>query len=466
MPAMTGDRRRRRLGGIVVTALAALCLGISVPQSVEATPVPAFLNASFESPQVSLYSSSVTGSGWTFSRTAGIQHNGSIYSGATEAPDGTQTAFLQGRRGVLGTMSQSVALPEGTFTIGFVAARRFGTVQPLQVSVDGTEIGTYSPASASFSPSTTVPFSVTAGVHSVDFAATDGSGDKTTLVDSVVITSTEATPAVVVESDIDLTGYTLTFNDEFSTLDVTATTPKGGSRWYAYPPYGPAGNYSASTWNMDALSVSDGILNNRAYRGADAGSADDSWMSGNLSSMDESGAGFAQQYGYFEARIKMPDSGRGAWPAFWLSAVNTIPAVSTPAGPHEEIDVVEWYGVTNTLGAQQAVVQQASHNWKGDGSQDEAAGTFLYSPQTPMPGGAFPWKGFHNYGVRVDAGHITWYIDGWQTNRIATPTAYVNRPFYIMLDYALGGGWDLSGMVNHSVMQVDWVRVYSLPGDS
>jgi hypothetical protein len=33
----------------------------------------------------------------------------------------------------------------------------------------------------------------------------------------------------------------------------------------------------------------------------------------------------------------------------------------------------------------------------------------------------------------------------------------------MMLDYALGGGWPLSGMVNGSAMQVDWVRAYSLP---
>ena len=34
----------------------------------------------------------------------------------------------------------------------------------------------------------------------------------------------------------------------------------------------------------------------------------------------------------------------------------------------------------------------------------------------------------------------------------------------MMLDYALGGGWPLTGMVNDSVMKVDWIRVYSLPG--
>ena len=55
--------------------------------------------------------------------------------------------------------------------------------------------------------------------------------------------------------------------------------------------------------------------------------------------------------------------------------------------------------MTNTPGAEQALIQQASHNWKATGGEDETSGTFLSSPQTPMPGGALPWEGFHIYGV-------------------------------------------------------------------
>lgn len=160
----------------------------------------------------------------------------------------------------------------------------------------------------------------------------------------------------------------------------------------------------------------------------------------------------------------MPDSGTGAWPAFWLTTTNSIPTVSPAAVDHVEIDILEWYGVTNTPGAEQALIQQASHNWKATGGEDETPGTFLFSPQTPMPGGALPWEGFHIYGVQVDAVNITWYVDGIQTNQIRTPTKYMTSRFYMMLDYALGGGWPLTGMVNNSVMKVDWVRVYSLPG--
>jgi beta-glucanase (GH16 family) len=288
----------------------------------------------------------------------------------------------------------------------------------------------------------------------------------------IVIAAAVITPALLspaprrtpaARGDIDLSGYRLTFSDEFSKLSATAKSPKGASTWYAYPPYGAAGNYSASTWDISALSAAGGILSNQASLVKGTGSAGNSWTSGNLSSVDTTGAGFSQKYGYFDARIKMPDSGTGAWPAFWLSTTNSIPGVVSKAVPHEEIDILEWYGVTHTAGAEQAFIQEATHNWNVDGSQNKAKGTYLYSPQTAMPSGAYPWEGFHNYGVKVDPVHITWFIDGVQTNQIPTPTKYLTSPFYIMLDYALGGGWPLTGMVSGSTMKVDWVRVYSLP---
>jgi beta-glucanase (GH16 family) len=173
--------------------------------------------------------------------------------------------------------------------------------------------------------------------------------------------------------------------------------------------------------------------------------------------MDPTAAGFAQQYGYFEIRAQMPASGTGAWTSFWIMSENSILNNNNGTSlPNEEVDIFEWYGNNYNNGT--ANIQQASHNWLPTGGP---AG--LYSPSTPMPGGALPWQGFHIYGAQVDPVHITWYIDGVQTNQIATPPGYITSPFYIMNDYALGGGWPLSGMVNNSSMLVDWIRVYALP---
>jgi beta-glucanase (GH16 family) len=259
--------------------------------------------------------------------------------------------------------------------------------------------------------------------------------------------------SLVHAQDIDLTGYKLTFDDEFNSLSVTTASPKGPATWYFAPPYGSAGNYSDSAWNASAFSLSGGILTDLAFWSAPA----NQWQSGNLSSIDPTGAGFSQQYGYFEARVEMPNAGTGAWPAFWLDSVSGL-----TGGQNEEVDIFEYYGVCNTPGSYQDFVQQASHNWTN--GTDEGG---LLSPQTPIPGGGYPWEGYHIYGCQIDPVHITWYIDGVQTNQIATPAAYVTTPFYVMVDYALGGGWSLTGnpfpQEGSSSLLVDWVRVYQLP---
>ena len=252
------------------------------------------------------------------------------------------------------------------------------------------------------------------------------------------------------ESDIDLSGYTLTFHDEFDRASIATVSPKGAAIWYYQPPYGPAGNYSASRWDAAAFRVEQGILIDEAWKAADG-----HWHSGNISSMDPTEAGFAQKYGYFEARVQMPDSKSGAWPAFWLA---TQGAIHKKTGRNLEIDIFEWYGVShdNIPG----VVQQAAHLWNVNGPQGHGG---LYAPRNKIPDGSQPWAAYHIYGCRVDPAQITWYIDGLKTNQISTPTNYLTSPLYMMIDYALGGGWPLSGMIDHSALRVDWVRVYSLP---
>jgi hypothetical protein len=260
------------------------------------------------------------------------------------------------------------------------------------------------------------------------------------------------------DTDIDLTGYTLTFSDEFNSLSVTTSSPKTSSTWYYLPPYGSAGYYSDSTWDINAFSVAGGILSNRAWVGTQPGTWGTYWYSGNISSVDKTGAGFAQTYGYFETKVKMPASGTGAWPAFWLMPTTSIvPAVSPTKVKHVEIDIFEWYGKRYTNPT--ATMQQSLHKWNPDGSNSGG----LYAPDTPIPGGAYPWQDYHIYGCKVDPVYVTWYIDGVQTNQVPTPIDYLTGPLYIMVDYAVGGGWPRTGMVDGSEMLVDWVRVYSLP---
>ena len=83
------------------------------------------------------------------------------------------------------------------------------------------------------------------------------------------------------------------------------------------------------------FTVKDGVLRIEARKEANG-----KWRSGLLASADAWNGGFAQMYGYFEARIKLPN-GPGTWPAFWFS--RSWPRGSPP-GVTVEIDLLEYYG--------------------------------------------------------------------------------------------------------------------------
>jgi len=178
------------------TALAGNSLKATVPaQSITLFVIPpaaaTLANGRFETPSAgnASYVYNPTGGTWIFTGYSGIQSNGSAWY-AANAPDGTQTAFLQGYpgRGALGTISQSVTFSAaGSYALTFQAARRLGQVQPLRFSVDGVQVGgLLTPPGSSFAPLTSATFSIgTAGAHTLTLSATDNSGDLSTLVDQV-----------------------------------------------------------------------------------------------------------------------------------------------------------------------------------------------------------------------------------------------------------------------------------------
>jgi len=91
--------------------------------------------------------------------------------------------FIQGT----GSISQTLSLSAGSYSLSFKAAQRSGQIQPIQVTLDGIQIGSpVSPSSTSFS-SFSIPFSVaTTGAHTIAFTGTDPN-DKTTFIDAVML---------------------------------------------------------------------------------------------------------------------------------------------------------------------------------------------------------------------------------------------------------------------------------------
>ena len=125
----------------------------------------------------------------------------------------------------------------------------------------------------------------------------------------------------------------VTFDENFDRLDISPHGP--GTRWIAHTPWnGDFGDASFTDPGPNGpFSTLNGILSITASRDSIG-----HWRSGLLSSTDPQGQGFAQQYGSFEIRAKLPP-GPGVWPGFWLVATG-------PRKAFVEIDIFEYYGVS------------------------------------------------------------------------------------------------------------------------
>ena len=152
-----------------------------------------FNDPGFENPSLgtgnSTFQYDPTSSGWNFSGSAGVWRNGSgITNGNPGAPQGSQVAFIQ----ATGSISQAVNFAAaGTYQISFNAAQRgnFGTsAEEVQVLVDGTVVGTFTPASTSYAIYTTAAFNVTAGSDAITFVGVDPTNsDYTALIDQAIL---------------------------------------------------------------------------------------------------------------------------------------------------------------------------------------------------------------------------------------------------------------------------------------
>jgi beta-glucanase (GH16 family) len=151
---------------------------------------------------------------------------------------------------------------------------------------------------------------------------------------------------------------------------------------------------------------------------------------------------FSQTYGQFEARIKFP-AGLGLWPAFWIEGANVY-QVGWPACG--ELDVIEPKSQNPYLVSGYAHATRFKHR-------------SLLTVTTPIT------AGFHTYGVIWNPRGVTWYFDGHAYSHMNSyKGSPFNKPFFIILDLAVGGGYPgKPTAATHfpAKMVVDWVRVYS-----
>ena len=175
-------------------------------------------------------------------------------------------------------------------------------------------------------------------------------------------------------------------------------------------------------------------------------------------------------YGYFEARIKMPNN-KSTWPAFWMSPNEKRYGDGWPM--NGEIDIVETKGSDLDYAA-------ADAHW----GKSITNKTHKNSHKSDLPAGFSNTTDWHTYGVKWTEGKLEYFIDGksyhtvegfGQPNAATTPHGPFDTPFFLRLNMAIGGnyidgpGGKWSNAYNvvaekpstfPATMSVDYVRVY------
>ena len=244
--------------------------------------------------------------------------------------------------------------------------------------------------------------------------------------------------------------WTLTWSDEFNQPDGSAPDPAkwkieiGGNGW---------GNHELEYYTARSKNVQ--IRNGNLvistlkenYTGGDGVAR--SYTSARLNT---SGT-FAQTYGRFEARIRIP-YGQGVWPAFWLLGNN----IETNGWPDDgEIDIME------NIGREPGIVHGTIH---GPGYSGANGIGFPLSLRV----GRFADQ-YHVFAAEWKPSQIHFYVDD-QLYATITPanlppkTKWVyDHPFFIILNLAIGGDWPGSPDATTTfpqTMLVDYVRVYRM----
>jgi beta-glucanase (GH16 family) len=150
-----------------------------------------------------------------------------------------------------------------------------------------------------------------------------------------------------------------------------------------------------------------------------------------------------------EANIQLPPGGAGTWPAFWMLGQNiSDPSVGWPNCG--EIDIMENIGWANMI--------QGTIHGLNDSSQYE---------QYTLPGDKKFSDAYHLFAVDWYTDHIDLLVDGNVYKSIDTSQLggdqVFNQPFYILLNFAVGGDWPGSpndATVFPQQMNVSSVSVY------
>jgi beta-glucanase (GH16 family) len=237
---------------------------------------------------------------------------------------------------------------------------------------------------------------------------------------------------------LDLTGYKLTFDDEFNSFSWAGAGGTWQTTFYfggrTLSSNGELEYYSDPSVGVNPFSVQNGALEITAAPSTNLAATGGLPYTSGLITTESS---FTQTYGYFEMRAKLP-AGQGLWPAFWL-----LPAdKSWPP----EIDPLEAFGSEPNQIHYGAISTNSS----------QSGGDWVTVPTNIT-------DSYHTYGVMWTPTTLTYYFDGQQVAQLATPSD-MNKPMYMLADLAVGGSWGGAPFPDTQFpahLDIDYIRAYS-----
>lgn len=163
----------------------------------------------------------------------------------------------------------------------------------------------------------------------------------------------------------------------------------------------------------------------------------------------ESFEGYATQYGYFEIRMKLPDTKGGGYAAWWLIGTqdNALPD-ETDSEQNGEIDVLE------TFFESPGIFEPKVHPWD-DTNLNE------WSDKLELDGDPMDYVNeFHTYAMDWRPEGIAFFVDGKEVARTTESPQYrmcMILSMYINSDFS---GWDTPDNKYPAEWLIDYVRVY------
>lgn len=225
--------------------------------------------------------------------------------------------------------------------------------------------------------------------------------------------------------------WQLIWSDEFNGTSVNT------GNWNFETGAGGWGNNEQQYYRAQNASVSNGNLVITARREAFGGA---NYTSARMTTQNKQ----TFTYGKMEARIKLP-LGQGLWPAFWMLGSN-ISSVGWPRCG--EIDIMEHINTETKV--------YGTIHWDANGYASYGGNT------TTTP------ANYHIYTIEWNSSAIKWFVDGVKYHEAnilnsINSTDEFHRPFFFILNLAVGGNWPGQTIDNSKLpasMYVDYVRAY------